>query len=250
VTGLVWQRDPLKPDGGLMRLNLTDAAAHCAGLTLGGFSDWRLPSLIELESIVNDATYAPPIEPTAFPNTPADWFLTSSSYLYLGQLPQAWGVMFTYGATGERDVASGAQVRCVRGALGLQGLLPGAPEGRYTLTADTVVDTVTHLTWQRVMAPTLLTEPQGVSYCQTLDAGSMTGWRLPTIKELQTLVDVRQIKPAIDTNAFPDTPPTGTFWSSTPYASDLRMGWYLNFVVGGESSYIGLPGPMNVRCVQ
>lgn len=45
-------------------------------------------------------------------------------------------------------------------------------------------------------------------------------WRMPTIQELNTIVDQGRERPAIDPVYFPNTPET-VFWSSTPYAGPL-----------------------------
>lgn len=115
-TGLVWQRD-----GSGSRPNCTqsplctwpEAKAYCAGLTLDG-SGWRLPTLDELESIV-DLTVASPgptIDQTAFPSTPTAWFWTSSPYA--GPPAGAWAVAFNFGYSSSTDTDNNLRVRCVR----------------------------------------------------------------------------------------------------------------------------------------
>lgn len=104
-----------------------------------------------------------------------------------------------------------------------------APAGRYTVTADTVVDSRTELTWQRATGPASSWEDAG-SYCEGLSLNG-TGWRLPTVKELLTLVDHSRTDPAIDTTAFPDTE-SGWYWSSTPRASGSTEAWHVRFEWG------------------
>ena len=56
-------------------------------------------------------------------------------------------------------------------------------------------------------------------------------WRLPTIEELQTIVNYGGT-PSIDNTFFPNTPPN-VFWSSSPIASDPSLVWGVYFDVGG-----------------
>jgi len=56
-------------------------------------------------------------------------------------------------------------------------------------------------------------------------------WRLPTVEELQALVEYRVFNPAIDPNAFPNTPPSN-FWSSSEAAYDAFYAWTVHFANG------------------
>ena len=56
-------------------------------------------------------------------------------------------------------------------------------------------------------------------------------WRLPTVYELQGLVEYRLFNPAIDPAAFPNTPPSN-FWSSSEAAYDGLYAWSVNFANG------------------
>ncbi len=60
------------------------------------------------------------------------------------------------------------------------------------------------------------------------------GWRLPTIKELFSLVDHTKTGPAIDTEKFPDTK-SDWYWSSTPTTWNSSARW----VVGFHNGFVG-----------
>jgi hypothetical protein len=93
--------------------NWADAQTYCQNLNLGGYSSgWRLPTLIELESVVNDSVYNPAIDTTAFPGTPSYWFWSSSPYAYATS--GAWVVNFVFGYTLTYDTSNTYRVRCVR----------------------------------------------------------------------------------------------------------------------------------------
>ncbi|HXN33330.1 MAG TPA: DUF1566 domain-containing protein [Polyangiaceae bacterium] len=108
VTQLVWQK--LTPS---MNYDRAAALAYCAGLSLGGHSDWRLPSVVELVSIVDTGTYNPSINAAIFPGTPAVGFYWSSTP-YAGDSTNAWGVYFNNGYSDYNDASTPYSVRCVR----------------------------------------------------------------------------------------------------------------------------------------
>ena len=108
VTGLMWQQAVPAT-----KYAWADAVAYCPTLTLAGHSDWRLPSIIELSSIVDLGQSSPSINSTYFPSTPSDWFFWSASPL-AGSSSNAWYVGFFDGYTGFFDVSLTYYVRCVR----------------------------------------------------------------------------------------------------------------------------------------
>ncbi len=112
VTGLVWQR-AVDPNSYTWDANagVGSAQFYCKSLVLAG-GGWRLPSAIELASLVDFTRPSPAIDPNAFPTTPADYFWTSSP---AASLPvSAWDVTFNTGATSSDGVGSARRVRCVR----------------------------------------------------------------------------------------------------------------------------------------
>ena len=60
-TELQWQNDAI---GSTM--TWTAAITHCEGLVLDGQSDWRLPNIKELNSLVDDSRVSPSIDKATF----------------------------------------------------------------------------------------------------------------------------------------------------------------------------------------
>lgn len=107
VTTLMWQ----KQDDGTTK-TWEGAIAYCQGLTLAGYSDWRLPNVKELSSLVDDSRYSPSINTTYFPNTQSSSYWSSTTYSYDTAL--AWFVNFHIGYTNYSDKTNPYYVRCVR----------------------------------------------------------------------------------------------------------------------------------------
>jgi Protein of unknown function (DUF1566) len=118
-TGLVWQQG-FSP----AIMHWEDAPAYCAGLTLNGHTGFRVPTLNELASTVNEAKVGGAIDTDAFPGNPNGckdpkyWFWAAEASKVGGT---AWGLSYCDGFTGWNAGASGdwnyfpqANVRCVR----------------------------------------------------------------------------------------------------------------------------------------
>ena len=72
-----------------------------------------------------------------------------------------------------------------------------------------------------------------ISALNSANYGGYSDWRLPTDKELQTIVDFGRYDPAINTVYFPSTV-VSDYWSSTSsYALNSYKAWYVDFFYGG-----------------
>jgi len=121
-----------------------------------------------------------------------------------------------------------------------------APPDRYTFpSAGVVYDTRTKLTWQQEVVSNSYTQEEATAYCASLSLAG-AAWRLPAVSELLTLVDLTQENPAIDTKAFPNTPPAG-FWTSSVYGD--ANAWTVNFLEG-KSGGSGTAAKGRARCVR
>lgn len=122
-----------------------------------------------------------------------------------------------------------------------------APTGQYVISNGTVFDTKSQLTWEQNPSMPLVSFDAANAYCQGL---SLAGgnWRLPSIKEIQTIVDETRVDPAIDPAVFPNTP-LAKFWSSTRMAGDPASAWEIHADYGA-TGVDDVAALHNVRCVR
>jgi hypothetical protein len=122
--------------------------------------------------------------------------------------------------------------------------LADAPPGRYAVPAPgEVEDTQTGLIWQQGDNGSKVSRTDANTYCNGLALNGHT-WRIPNIKELQTLVDESKTM-AIDETAFPDTDSVGCYWSSSPVYGTSGVGG-VSFSGGNTMSAMSC----RVRCVR
>ena len=109
---LQWSKATLTPKC----ISQHDAFKLCEGLTLGGHSDWRLPTRAELLTLVDDTRHAPAIDTEFFPDTKNDWYWTSTVCAWSSV--RAWYVYFDSGYCGDDSRGDGyGLVRAVRALL-------------------------------------------------------------------------------------------------------------------------------------
>ena len=126
---------------------------------------------------------------------------------------------------------------------------------RYTLNGEEVTDKRTGLIWKRCSEGQVWSNTgvncNGSAHKYTHEAAlalakatntiqSITGWRLPNVKELSSLVDRACISPSIDSAAFPNTV-SAWYWTSTPSATNSAYAWDVSFENGsvGNPTYGG-----------
>jgi hypothetical protein len=238
VTGLMWQRriDPTT-------VKFDAASARCEELRLGGYDDWRLPSRVELVSILDLAETQPSIDRRVFPDTPADWFWTSS--VAADSPTAAWYVYFYFGYPNTEERRARFSVRCVRTEK--PPAFTGNPDQHYEVNAATVRDLATGLRWQRILSLRTFSYPSAKEYCSHLDLDGHKDWRLPSMPELVSLVDERTSDPAIDSVAFPKTP-AASFWTLSIFGNKGQLAWNVYFD-RGRALYGPFTEPRRVRCV-
>ena len=107
VTTLQWQDNTA-----LTNQTWADAIIYCEGLVLSGYSDWRLPNINELTSLIDytysNSTWFFP----AFVSDPSLYYWSSTTDVrYSGN---AWFVHFHNGLQYRYDKSNSYYVRCVR----------------------------------------------------------------------------------------------------------------------------------------
>lgn len=117
---------------------------------------------------------------------------------------------------------------------------PALAQSRFSYSSDgsEVTDSKTGLIWRRCIegmswSGSTCTGTAGTStYVAALtQVKSQTGWRLPNVKELTSIVDRGRSNPSIDVTVFPATP-SSWFWSSSAYAGNSGLAWCVGFDYG------------------
>ena len=108
-TGLIWQDNKAAKT---VEKDWSGAKRYCRNLSLDGKSDWRLPDIKELQSIVDIKKYNPTIK-NGFKNVASRYYWSSSPYVSYDS--NAWYVFFLSGSTDRSDKSDKYYVRCVRG---------------------------------------------------------------------------------------------------------------------------------------
>jgi uncharacterized repeat protein (TIGR01451 family) len=236
-THLVWQKE----DDGLLHnwfeatgtedaYNPRGATDVCGSSTTGGHHDWRLPSKQELVSLLNLGRSNPALDTTLFPTTGSQAYWTATSYpTDISPLTSAWVVDNANGQTGVADKGLRSRVRCVRGTPLAYGTL-GTP------AAGTVTDSATGLVWQTGDAQNAggRSMESAIAYCEGLDLGGKQDWRLPTIRELETITVNGHASgtPALDLTRFTGGK-AGDYWSATTNVQYHDNAWLVDFATGG-----------------
>jgi len=251
VTGLTWQKGD---DGSLYNWYEASGIYHssynasssnyCGSLNLGGLTNWRLPKIEEYLSIIvygSNGNWSSPsrLHP--------DYFQMSTGYVHLWTAEKwsqdasyAWA-LFVPIQTNMNPKSTTHSVLCVNGPIWDTNSFTNNGNG-------TISDSDTGLMWQQADAGVRLKWKEALAYCDSLSLGGHQDWRLPDIKELESLANVSS-EPAINLAYFPF--PSKTYYSSTthidPFASRAAT---RDFSTGYIKLGYDKITELNVRCVR
>ncbi|MCP4092869.1 MAG: DUF1566 domain-containing protein [Planctomycetes bacterium] len=265
VTGLMWQQMP-----DLYNKSSYDAAlAGESSFTLAGYSDWRLPSVKELYSLIDHTgssqTLTPYIDTNYFGFRWGDVNLGErtidvqywSSTEYVGRIFQGdeavFGVNFGDGRIKgypRYNGPTGLPVNFVRYVRGNESY----GENQFYDNGDgTITDLATGLMWTQADSGVDLDWEDALAWAGNLNFAGRGDWRLPNSKELQSLVDYTRapdavspgvIGPAIDP-VFQMTTDESWFWTSTTLLEaplTLSTGSHAVYICFGQGFGVGAGG--------
>lgn len=184
-TGLMWQEASADLDGNSViteddKGSWQEAVDFCQDLTYANYSDWRLPSFSELESIM-DYGNNPAIN-SDFQCQPS--FYWSATTAAVGDL-YAHIIIFGDGNDGYQDKTAQNHFRCVRGENDVTEQFNDNGDGSIT-------DLTTGLVWQETTADSngdgYITTDDKATWEEALTYCKESGWRLPNARELKSLV--------------------------------------------------------------
>ena len=267
TTGLMWQKTPGN------KVTYAEAVAAAKDLYLGGYDDWRLPTIKELYSLIlfSGTDPAPESIEPAVPFIDTRYFDFSygdvsageriidaqywSSTEYTGttmhQAETVFGVNFADGRikgyprdTGFRGEPMTAFVRYVRGNpdYGISGLIDNGD--------GTVTDNATGLMWSIDDSGIGMNWQDALAWVQQRNEENYLGyndWRLPNAKELQSIVDYARSPQTTDSAAidpiFGVTPIIDErgetdypfYWTSTTHANATGGGESAAYIAFGEA---------------
>lgn len=237
-TRLEWQQ----AQGAMM--TWSEAVVSCDTLSVAGHEDWRLPTIVELGSIFDRTKAQPAVNTNVFGETPQQqWVWTSTKFA--DNSNSAWAAHNLIGLLDYSLIDLKRAVRCVRSDG--EPLVRKLPRFEFAQDGKTVKDLWTSREWRAATSATKETLGGATSLCYELQLGG-TGWRLPTVNELLSLVVYDHAFPAADITLFADTPNL-PLWTSVkvPTSTD---GYFTVVFTNGTLQTGAASIPLHFRCVR
>jgi hypothetical protein len=205
-TGLMWQKTPNL----MTKSTYAEAVAGAKTFSLGGYKDWRLPTIKELYSLIDFRGYSSRSVAQSVPYINTDYFgfvygdqskgerLIDAQYWssteYVGTTMRGdatvFGVNFADGRikgyprdVGPRGLPAKHFVRYVRGnpQYGINDFVDNGD--------GTITDRATGLMWTKNDSGKPMNWQKALEYAENLKHAGYNDWRLPNAKELQSIID-------------------------------------------------------------
>jgi hypothetical protein len=260
-TGLMWVQNPLG------KMTQSQAAAGASECRIGDYTDWRLPTIKELYSLIMFSGTDP--DPTSIDTSSQKPFIDTKYFKFQYGKPEDGDRIIDSQYTTStiyRSTTMGGN-KTMFGVNFADGRIKGYPaeatrgreaKGFYVLYVrdntdygknqfvdngdGTITDKATGLIWQKSDSGKGLNWSQALEYADNIELAGHSDWRLPNAKELQSIVDysrcpditnsaaidpVFQVTPITNEGGQKDYP---SYWTSTSHVS-LRgsSGVYISF---------------------
>ena len=95
-----------------------------------------------------------------------------------------------------------------------------------------ILDKQTGLIWEQEPDRFHGTWTEAAAHCREKSAEGQTKWRIPSVKELSSLIDTSQRDPALPSGHPFSNIRSAVYWSGTPSATDEMVAWHVSFFTG------------------
>lgn len=234
-------------------------------LKLCGLGQWRLPSRAELKTLVDYRILypGPTIDQDYFPHSSPQFYWSAT--MDVNDPDSAWGVGFSFGYDYAYFKSDRGRVRLVHDAPGTHSAHTpsrySVHAGQYCLPVTlhtstlasttsyvdnrdgTVTDSSKGLMWMRCSLGQQWQDDRCRGEAQLepyqhfvrevgqIQFAGYRDWRIPTVKELDSITELQCERPAINLDLFPGTV-SGNYWSVTTFANDSSKQWLVHFLYG------------------
>lgn len=226
LTGLIWTLDANLPGIPLTWKEAFAFIDELNGSLYAGIDQWRLPTRGELFSLISHQQVNPSLPANhRFENVFHGYYWTQTACA--GYSNQAWYIHFGGGRV-FRGMQHGSYL--VWPVTGLMRKISPETE-RFVAEGNTVLDRLLDKTWYipQSLIPDPITWKTAFDWIALMNHRKVTGftdWRLPNIRELESLVDTTRHLPA----AMPENLTSGNlegYWSSTTSVYEPAYAWVL-----------------------
>lgn len=261
VTGLMWQQTMDE------KMTFDDAVTYANESTLGGYSDWRIPSIKELFSLIlftgssggevakdlyiDTYYFDQPIGDTSIGEREIDaqvWSSTKYVSTTMHGDATVFGVNFIDGRIKGYGLVKPSSNSDNKGYFRLVRGNTSYGENIFIDNGDsTISDLATGLMWQMADDGQTRDWEEALDYSEELTLAGYTDWRLPNVKELQSIVDYTKSLETTGSAAINDlfilsemTDPNGDknygfYWSSTTHQDGINKSDSASYVAFGEA---------------
>lgn len=159
--------------------------------------------------------------------------------------------MFRIPKTGQTDCydKDGIKIDCA--GTGQDADTARGADRSYTRNDNVVTDQVTGLSWtdDKSAKTDEMTLEEAIAFCKNIKQGGYTDWRVPSNKEIRTIIDYGKLEPAID-ELFKNVNGTyGYYWTDSQYDDKGEFYFAVSFFDGTSKG--NWPTKSNyVRCVR
>lgn len=258
TTGLMWQQDPGE------KMTYDQAESGISSFNLAGYSDWQLPTIKELYSLILfDGTDVSACHGTCsvtpFIDTRFFHFSYGDESMGERRIDSQFASTTKYVST----TMNGSET--LFGVNFADGRIKGYPTskllyflhvreneiyGKNNLVENgngTISDNSTGLTWMQTDSGTAMDWQSALAYCENLEEAGATDWRLPNIKELQSIVDYSRSPATTNSAAIDPMFQISTilneagqsdypyYWSSTTHADSSGHGAFAAYISFGQA---------------